>query len=140
MLILLIVLFCIDQLTKYLARTYLIKRKRKKFYQLQLVKNKGAALGFLKNHPKALMVINALVMLIVSYMLYDGIQLQAPKLYINGLGLIITGGIGNITDRLTLGYVTDFLKPGHKKMPYFNMADFYILFGVLMLFVSEFFL
>ncbi|MBN2795452.1 MAG: signal peptidase II [Clostridia bacterium] len=137
MILLFILLLFVDQYTKYLTRKYLVVKKTKKYFQLQFVRNKGAALGFMKKHPKILMLINALVLVMIAYMLYRGYKLQEPFIYLLALVLILSGGIGNNLDRLWKGYVTDFLKPGHKKMPYFNMADFYILLGVVLLVTSE---
>lgn len=137
MIILFITLVLLDQYTKFLARKHLVEKRRTKYFQLQFVSNKGAALGFMKKHPRFLMMINGLVLMMIAYMLHSGYQGEEPILYILALVLILSGGIGNNFDRIWKGYVTDFFKPGHKKMPYFNMADFYILLGVVLLVTSE---
>jgi signal peptidase II len=46
-------------------------------------------------------------------------------------GLIVGGALGNLTDRVRAGLVTDFIKLPH--WPAFNVADMSITFGVLAL-------
>jgi signal peptidase II len=47
------------------------------------------------------------------------------------LGLLIGGSISNLVDRVRLGHVTDFLDL--RFWPAFNLADMFIVIGVLML-------
>ncbi|HQD50865.1 MAG TPA: signal peptidase II [Defluviitaleaceae bacterium] len=49
------------------------------------------------------------------------------------LSFIIGGGIGNIIDRSKKGYVVDFFAFKIKKSPIFNIADIFIIFGVILL-------
>jgi signal peptidase II len=62
-----------------------------------------------------------------------------PKVQFASLGMILAGGIGNVIDRLRLGYVIDFLNMGvrvggfEKRTNIFNVADMYILFGTIVL-------
>lgn len=44
--------------------------------------------------------------------------------------LIIAGAVSNIGERLALGYVRDFI---HIRTGVFNLADFFILFGIVLL-------
>ena len=48
------------------------------------------------------------------------------------LGLVIGGSLSNLIDRIRLGHVTDFLD--FKYWPAFNLADSFIVIGVVMLF------
>lgn len=62
-----------------------------------------------------------------------------PKVQFAALGLIFAGGVGNMIDRLRLGYVVDFLNMGvrvgwfEKRTNIFNVADMYITFGAVIL-------
>jgi signal peptidase II len=58
------------------------------------------------------------------------------------LGLIIGGAVGNLVDRITLGYVVDFIDVYYKTShwPAFNLADSAITGGVILLLVDGFFL
>jgi signal peptidase II len=49
-----------------------------------------------------------------------------------GLGLVLGGSIANLVDRVRLGRVTDFLDL--EAWPAFNLADTFIVVGVLLLF------
>ena len=50
------------------------------------------------------------------------------------LGLLIGGSLSNLVDRVRLGYVTDFIDFGW--WPAFNLADSFIVIGVVMLVVA----
>jgi signal peptidase II len=50
------------------------------------------------------------------------------------LGLLIGGSLSNLVDRVRLGYVTDFIDFGW--WPAFNLADSFIVIGVLVLVVA----
>jgi signal peptidase II len=52
-----------------------------------------------------------------------------------GLALILGGAIGNLVDRIQLGYVVDFIDVYHKNWHYpaFNVADSAITCGVILL-------
>jgi signal peptidase II len=50
------------------------------------------------------------------------------------LGLMVGGSIGNLIDRLTLGYVVDFVAVG--RFPVFNLADSCVTVSVILLLIS----
>jgi len=53
--------------------------------------------------------------------------------------LIVAGGLGNLVDRLTLGYVRDMLMFEFINFPIFNLADVYVVVGCFfMMFVTLF--
>ena len=62
------------------------------------------------------------------------------KLFCIGLALVLGGAIGNLYDRLTLGYVVDFLYFHYENFywPAFNVADSAICVGVALLFLDGF--
>ena len=53
-----------------------------------------------------------------------------------GGGLVLAGAIGNLADRLALGYVRDFLILGLRPHEIFNPADVFMVFGALLLVAS----
>jgi signal peptidase II len=57
-----------------------------------------------------------------------------------GLALVLGGAIGNLSDRITLGYVVDFLYFHYERLvwPAFNVADSAICVGVGLLFLDSF--
>ncbi len=58
-------------------------------------------------------------------------QLPHSRLLQLGIGLIVGGAIGNLIDRLRLGYVVDFIAAG--TWPKFNIADSAITIGLMLM-------
>jgi signal peptidase II len=95
------------------------------------VRNTGAAFGIFPDHTSALIVVSFIgVVLVLFYNFYlcrrfpflnNGISMAA-------LGAVLGGTVGNLVDRLTLGYVTDFIAVG--TFPAYNVADASITTGV----------
>ncbi|MGB0873573.1 MAG: signal peptidase II, partial [Solirubrobacterales bacterium] len=91
-------------------------------------RNEGIAFGFLAGRPLlvfGLMAV-ALAILVFSYVKHR----QQPVLWL-ATGLLMGGAIGNAIDRVTLGYVRDFIEV--PKFPSFNIADIAITVGVVIL-------
>ena len=49
------------------------------------------------------------------------------------LVMVLSGAIGNIIDRLFRGYVVDFFEFTFFEWPVFNVADIYVVVGVILL-------
>ncbi|MBQ0108899.1 MAG: signal peptidase II, partial [Clostridiales bacterium] len=49
------------------------------------------------------------------------------------LSMVLGGGIGNMIDRIRLGYVVDFLRPDFVDFATFNVADSFITVGAILL-------
>ena len=92
------------------------------------VRNEGIAFGFFSGRPWivfGLMAI-ALTVLVVFYARHR----SRPGLWL-ATGLLLGGAIGNAIDRISLGYVRDFIGLPH--FPSFNFADLCITAGVIIL-------
>lgn len=96
---------------------------------LHYVENRGAAFGILRGAGDLLAFL-ALAVLVFLVVAYRRIASSSP-LGAVGIGLIGGGAIGNLLDRLRLGYVVDFVAIG--PWPNFNLADSAITVGVLLL-------
>jgi signal peptidase II len=112
------------------------------FFQLTLVHNRGAAFGIMANLSPALRdpVLFLLPCLVLALIFFAFARLRdAQALSIYALSLVIGGAVGNLADRLRLGYVVDFLDFHWKRQahfPAFNLADMAITIGVALLFLS----
>lgn len=129
-------LLCVvaDQVTKYLvASNFEVGESVGLWdgvFHFTYVKNEGAAFGSLADARWIFMTVSVvLIVAIVGYAIW-----KRPKnlLLCITLGLILGGGIGNMIDRVALGYVVDFLDfcafPELWKWV-FNLADVFVCIG-----------
>ena len=97
--------------------------------------NTGALFGLFKDNAVMFGIVSILVIgLIVAYH-----ARSAGSLYLSvALGLLLGGAIGNMVDRLRLGYVVDFVDAGVGTARFytFNVADSAITLAILLLFVA----
>jgi signal peptidase II len=100
------------------------------------VENHGISMGFLTADSAAerwlLVLLTAAIAVAVVFWLWR----EHNRLDAGALGLVLGGAAGNITDRVRLGYVADFLDLHFGDMhPFlvFNVADAAITIGVLLL-------
>lgn len=92
-------------------------------------KNTGAAFGILQDFGKVFTVLAVLVSFAILYY-FPQVPPQDWPLRL-AMGMQFGGAIGNLLDRLTLGYVVDFVSVG--EFPVFNVADASISMGVVAL-------
>jgi len=119
----------IDQLTKYFISLLpsgsgipLLG----KFLMLTHTQNTGAAFGMLQGRNMALIAVTLAILAAMAWY-YKNIS----KGHIIYAAMICGGAIGNLIDRVRLGYVTDFI--GFSFWPTFNVADIAVTIGALML-------
>lgn len=111
------------------------------FFDLVRYHNEGAAFSFLANaggwQKWFFGAISGIAIVVITYLLFKH---RTEKLFCLGLALVLGGAIGNLYDRLTLGYVVDFLFFYYKSWywPAFNVADSAICVGVGCLLVDSF--
>ncbi len=125
--------FILDQVTKYLALLYVAPAGRGGIKVLGLplyltyVTNTGAAFGILRDQGLLLTFVAVLVIALTVYMERRG---TPGGLWLRtALGLQLGGALGNLVDRLRLGYVVDFIDL--RWWPVFNLADSAIVIGVV---------
>lgn len=137
------VLTFLDQLTKTAAQSRL---KGQPDYPLladilefSYLENTGAAFSSFLGKQGFLITLTSLVML---FLLIKYIQIPKGKRYLPmhlSLLLIISGGIGNLIDRIANGYVIDFIYFVPINFPKFNVADCYVTVGMVLLCIICFF-
>lgn len=111
-------------------------------------RNNGAAFGILRNldlHVGPWQVDGTLLLGLLSlavsvvllvYLLRNGAKLRVlPRI---AVGVVLAGAVGNMIDRLRLGYVVDFIhfKVGSFDFPVFNVADASVVVGAALLLLS----
>lgn len=140
--VILSIVFCsllvaIDQLVKYSVIQYL---KPIEYFNVldgiirfRYVENSGAVFGSFAAHTLILTVVSAVLLCITVYFLATD---KSKSKFVNFcLLLMVSGGIGNIIDRIRLGYVVDYIEPLFVDFAVFNFADCLITVGAGMLIV-----
>jgi len=109
--------------------------------ELSYAENCGAAFGLLRDAPSwvraavfGLAAVGAAIVLTVTFMRGFG-----GRSFVIAVPLILSGAIGNLTDRLRHGYVVDFIQidPRLFSYPTFNVADIAITIGVALLLIDS---
>lgn len=130
-----ILLVVADQLTKYLTRTGIPLGGSVPFLpgflDFTYVKNTGAAFSILQEHTWILTLVSVILVVVIILFMVKGFV--KGKLGMAAATLVLAGGIGNLIDRLLLGYVTDMIRTLFMEFPVFNFADCCITVGVVLL-------
>lgn len=126
-----------DQLTKWLAFIFLQGNSSVDiipwFIRLSYLEggNTGMAFGLLSGHRWVFMTFSTIAIIgIIAFMV---IARPKDKLLCTALSLVCAGGIGNMIDRIFLGYVIDFLEFTFIDFPIFNGADSFVSIGAVLL-------
>ena len=112
------------------------------YFDLVHFKNQGAAFGFLSDAGGWQRYFLSIVASIVSIVLIFMIKKHKDEFYTAlGLSLILGGALGNLYDRLFLGYVTDFLYFHFQDYywPAFNISDTAIIIGAGIIIYTDLF-
>lgn len=127
-------LIAIDQITKLWALNYLNKVGSipviENVFHLTYVENRGAAFGMLQNNQ----IIFIIVAIIAS--IYGLYYLHTKKVNLIGkcgILLIISGALGNLIDRIKLGFVVDYFDFKIIWEYVFNTADVFVVVGTILL-------
>jgi signal peptidase II len=123
----------VDQLSKfYISRVfepYMSQPLVDGVLHITYVQNTGAAFGILADRTKIFIFV-AIVIVVVMLRYFKYVPRDNYLLRL-GLTLGLSGAIGNLIDRIRLGYVIDFID--FKVWPVFNVADSAIFLGVIAL-------
>ena len=125
----------LDQLTKWLAVISLSGEPSfplwKDVFHLTFVKNEGAAVGMLRDHRWVFMIFSTVAIIALAVYLF---RFPPKSRFVQiTLAMIIGGGIGNMIDRVLLGYVIDFLDFTLINFAVFNVADSFVTVGAFLL-------
>ncbi len=133
--------FIIDLISKQIVTHVLSLNKSieviHNFFYLTYTKNTGAAWSIFKDQRIMLLILTVIVLFIINkYIEKEKLGKKEIIIY----GLIIGGIIGNFFYRLIYGYVIDFLdfKIFSYDYPIFNLADSFIVIGIILLILIEF--
>ena len=139
-----LVVIAIDVYTKHLIQQsfqYGEHLQITSFFDLVRYHNEGAAFSFLANQGGWQHFFFIAIAVVASgVMIYLLRKHAEQKLFCFAIALVLGGALGNLYDRLTLGYVVDFLFFHYQAYywPAFNVADSAITGGVGLLLLDSF--
>ncbi|MFD1466241.1 signal peptidase II [Lapidilactobacillus mulanensis] len=107
---------------------------------LTKVYNSGAAWSMLEGKTWFFYLVGAIALVILIPLLVQAYRKKTSLIYFTGLVLIIAGAVGNLIDRVMQGYVVDMFQLDFINFPIFNIADFSLTIGVVLLFIFVIFL
>ena len=129
--LIIIVGIVLDQITKFLTVTLLELYETFPIIEgvihFTRVHNTGAAFGSMKDARWIFMIVSAVAITTMLAYLYFGHA--TSRLYEISLAMVISGGIGNMIDRVALGYVVDFIDFRLINFAVFNGADSFVCVG-----------
>ncbi len=103
------------------------------FMDLTFVENRGVAFGMFAGQRWLILVLTGLIAGALIYF-YQTLPKERKYHQVRGtLILILSGAVGNIIDRIFRGYVVDFFEFTFFEWPVFNVADIYVVVGVILL-------
>lgn len=129
-----IILLLIDQITKIIIINSNINITIiPNILSIHTVQNTGGAFGIGEGNIGMFIITNIVVLgLIIRFIYLQKEYMDTATLYT--LFVIIAGGFGNLIDRISRGYVIDFINIFPKiNFPKFNFADIYITVGWVVL-------
>jgi signal peptidase II len=108
------------------------------FFNITYVRNTGVAFSIFSsiNSPAKSILLSLFTLIAVVVVVVYSLRSPAENLLLqSALGLVLGGALGNLFDRLSYGYVVDFLELYWRdyQWPTFNIADFAISTGVVLL-------
>ncbi|MBR2951480.1 MAG: signal peptidase II [Clostridia bacterium] len=100
-------------------------------FHWKYIQNRGAAFGMLADNREVFLVISSVAIVVMAiYLLFT----RTDRLWwMIGIGMLVGGGIGNMIDRIALGYVVDFIYVALIDFAVFNVADCFVCVGVALL-------
>lgn len=134
--VIIILVLALDQMTKFVIRANFSIGQTlpviPDILHITYVQNRGAAFSMFRNMPVMTVLLPICMVagcLIAGVYLYRKSQ-RVPALL---LALVAAGGMGNLIDRLCLGYVTDMID--FRVFPVFNVADIAVTVGCVLLLI-----
>ncbi len=130
-----LVLIALDQVFKFISVNLLKPVSSvlliKNFLRLNYVENTGAAFGLFKNNTVVLAVFTSVVILFCLYFIF--IKPFEKPVFNIFLIMIVSGGLGNLIDRIFRSFVIDYIEVLFIDFPVFNFADILVTTGCFLL-------
>ena len=127
------IVIIIDQITKHIIsiNNKSLINKDLIFFNLDYVKNFGAAFNIFNGSRIFLSILSITVTIFIIYLLLNNNNIS--KIDLLSYSFILAGTIGNGLDRIIKGYVIDFINLNLIDFPVFNVADISINVGIILI-------
>lgn len=133
--ILISLLTAIDQFTKFVVRSsfelYQSKTVIDGVFSFTYIQNRGMAWGMFQGKIPVFLIFTAIILILSFRIMYNVVDNRRYRWVKYVLILLISGAIGNLIDRVTLGYVVDFFSFELIDFPVFNVADIYVVISMI---------
>ena len=132
------VIVALDQWTKVLTLSNIALYEKVPFldglFHFTYVQNTGAAFSSFEG---AMWLFALVFVLFTALVIYDLVKKAMPFTVLERwcVAAVYGGGLGNMIDRLRLGYVVDMIEVEFIRFPVFNVADCFITCGCVLLLV-----
>ncbi len=134
--IMIVLIVAFDQFTKYLAAAKLKGNAPvgfiPDFIQFRYAENTGMAFSMLSGARWIFVILTLAVCIAALWYMYSD-KCKSLWMYWS-IGVVVSGGIGNLIDRALHGFVVDFIEPIFIDFAVFNIADCAVTCGAAVLF------
>lgn len=101
---------------------------------LTYLQNRGAAWSMFSGNKWLLLLIAFVATIVLILLIIKSYRYH--KVLTIGLSLALGGALGNVIDRVRLGYVVDMFQVEFFNFPIFNLADIALFIGVVIIIVA----
>ena len=131
----------LDQFTKYLTVAHIPIGTAipaiPGLFQLTYVQNTGMAFSMLQGGRWFFLIMTLVAFVIMGYAVKKNWITHPTGLW--ALAAIAGGAVGNLIDRVRLGYVIDMIEVTFMRFAVFNVADCFVVCGAILLVIYAFF-
>ena len=127
-----------DQVTKYFVASVMTLGETSfslGLFDITYVRNEGAAFSMLSGRMSLLSIIS--VVFCIAVIIWWLKKKPTHPMLCTSVTLLFAGALGNAIDRITRGYVVDFIRATFINFPIFNIADIAITVGACLLILYE---
>lgn len=106
------------------------------FFDLSYLENRGAAWGIFQGRTTMLALLTTIIIIGIIVNFYK--TKKKSTLFTLSNSFIVTGAVGNLIDRVRVGFVVDFLEFHYGTryyFPTFNVADMFVTIGTVFLII-----
>ncbi len=125
----------LDQFTKYIVISNFQLHESKSVidgvFSFTYIQNRGMAWGMFQGKIPVFLIFTSIILILCFRVLYNVVDIKRYIWVKYVLILLVSGALGNLIDRVSLGYVIDFLHFELIDFPVFNVADIYVVVSMI---------